>query len=105
MVRKLLIPCMYAVIFFLLFLGMRNPALAASHGPKPRPRAVLESVKNASDAVVKQDLLPATLPAHVTPLPAEQVCLFPPLMVRHVTLNNSSRFAARAPPRSTPHIS
>ncbi|RII26262.1 MAG: hypothetical protein CXR31_11235 [Geobacter sp.] len=96
---------MCAVIFFLVFLGMRNPALAGIHGAKPRPRAVLESVKKASDEVVKKTFLVATLPSPVTPLPAEQVYPYPPHVVRHVTLNQFSRFAARAPPRSTSHIS
>ena len=32
--------------FFLAVLGMRIPALDHNHGPKPRPRAVVEEIKS-----------------------------------------------------------
>jgi len=33
--------------FFLVILGMRNPSLDHNHGPKQRPRAVVENVSKA----------------------------------------------------------
>jgi hypothetical protein len=35
-------------VFFLVFLGMRNTSLSHNHGPKQRPRAVVENVFKAS---------------------------------------------------------
>jgi hypothetical protein len=37
--------------FFLITLGMRNPFLDNNHGPKPRPRAVLEEKVSKSSFV------------------------------------------------------
>ena len=37
--------------FFLIILGMRNPSLDHDHGPKQRPRAVVENVSKASIAI------------------------------------------------------
>lgn len=55
---------------FLIVLGMRNPALEHGHGPKQRPRAVVEKV--AKSPVVKActkiplDALPQAAPATVS---------------------------------------
>lgn len=43
----------FAIIFFLVFLGMRNVYLLGGKDPKPRPRAVVESAaKKAGDVVL-----------------------------------------------------
>lgn len=105
MTRKQLTFCIFTAIFFLVFLGMRNSVLAGNHGPKPRPRAVLESIKKASDELVKKSFQDAVLPPHDIHLPVERVCIVTPPIVRHVTLNHSTPLAARAPPRSILPIS
>jgi hypothetical protein len=48
MKRNLLIANVFLVAtFFLVILGMRNPSLDHDHGPKQRPRAVVEKVSKA----------------------------------------------------------
>lgn len=63
--RKILLPFVFSAMFFFIFLGMRNPDLHANHGPKQRPRAVVENV-------VKEF---SSIDHHLTP--AADVC--PPL--------------------------
>ena len=48
MKRNLLIANILPIAaFFLIILGMRNPSLDQNHGPKQRPRAVVENVSRA----------------------------------------------------------
>jgi len=48
MKRNLLIANILLIsAFFLIILGMRNPSLDHNHGPKQRPRAVVENVSKA----------------------------------------------------------
>lgn len=51
--------------FFLVILGMRNPALDHSYGPKQRPRAVVE--KPGKSLAVKS--CPAQLDTAIAPAP------------------------------------
>ena len=44
----------FAASFFFIFLGMRNPHLNHNHGPKHRPRAVIEKITKASEEVAKK---------------------------------------------------
>lgn len=45
--KRVLTTLTLAAAFFLAFLGMRIPALDHDHGPKPRPRAVVEEIAKA----------------------------------------------------------
>ena len=48
MKRNLLIANILLIAaFFLIILGMRNPSLDHNHGPKQRPRAVVENVSKS----------------------------------------------------------
>lgn len=85
---------------FLIFIGMRVPNLASLHtAPKPRPRAVIESVSKApQDATAKEILaleisqaVPAT--AQLQAYPAAAFQLFS--HYRSITLPLNG---ARAPP-------
>ncbi|MBJ6725463.1 hypothetical protein [Geomesophilobacter sediminis] len=65
MPRKILLPILILVpAFFLVMLGMRNPVLDHTPGPKQRPRAVIEKELKGSFAcapVVHAADLPAPL--------------------------------------------
>ncbi len=73
MSRNLLLTTFIAgAALFLIFLGMRNPQLEPNRGPKQRPRAVVEDVVKASDALCCKIHIDAeTCPAIAVITPSE----------------------------------
>jgi hypothetical protein len=99
------------VIIFLIFLGMRNPWLEFSSGPKKNPRAVLSqsatksftSVHNACGTQPKTSTGAVTLVAVVSPLWSD--FLSSPLICSDMqivfTSSCTSFLSSRAPPLLT----
>lgn len=90
-----------AAAFFLTVLGMRIPALDHNHGPKPRPRAVVEEIKSQVEDQAQQ--LQAQLDLHSSPVTG---CIVIPAKAHPLLLLASCETAApgidpvpsRAPP-------
>ena len=62
MTRKLIFSTVIlTTVFFLVALGMRNPALSHNHGPKQRPRAVIENDFKASVEICQDQQLDAVV--------------------------------------------
>jgi len=51
MKKKFLLTLIFSASFFFIFLGMRNPILEKTSGPKQRPRAITENVVKASQEI------------------------------------------------------
>jgi hypothetical protein len=60
MTRKIILSTVIlTTAFFLVTLGFRNPMLSHNHGPKQRPRAVVENVFKASVEICDQQQVDA----------------------------------------------
>ncbi|HEX5772807.1 MAG TPA: hypothetical protein VFY07_00680 [Geomobilimonas sp.] len=105
MTRKLLIPCIVAASFFLVFLGMRNPFLNDNDGPKHRTGAVIESTEKPSEELVKNAFHPCMATSHSIPLPVEREFISLLNADRPFTTKTPSRLTARAPPGPLHRIS
>lgn len=96
--RKFLIATIFLSAIFIAILGMRNPYLNQNHGPKQRPRAVVETNSPSPQQICKNQSLDAAV--------CEPITLITPT-VRLSSHRESThelpfiaipRFAARAPP-------
>ncbi|MBJ6750428.1 hypothetical protein [Geomonas anaerohicana] len=102
--KKVKVAAAYAVIFFLVFAGMRIALLDRSPGPKPKPRAVLNltvqkqaSASNCSDAC----------PVHAIDGEFHHHCLSEPVpdftaFTRLVAAHSEGPYTATLPGRSPP---
>ena len=89
----------FAASFFFVFLGMRNPHLNNNHGPKHRPRAVIEKITKASEEVAKKLVCEFQTNEPVY-LPEQSVIssFFWCPASKFLPENTSSHLIARAPP-------
>ena len=89
----------FAASFFFIFLGMRNPHLNHNHGPKHRPRAVIEKITKTSEEVAKKFVSefqtndPVSLPE-----PSINASLFWSPASQFLPQTALSHLIARAPP-------
>ena len=99
MKKKLLLTLIFSASFFFIFLGMRNPVLEKTTGPKQRPRAITENVVKASQEICSEICTAAEL------CPQFDLSLPVPAFTPFVENSHASTFfiharpSSRAPPR------
>src|SRR5512138_2053245 len=98
MIRKILIPCIVAASFFLVFLGVKNPFLYDGDWSKQQAGAVLESTEKPSDELVKNAFHLCMATSHSIQFPLERKFISPLNADHPFTAKFPSRLTARAPP-------
>ncbi len=96
--RNFILTTAFSTIFFICFLGMRNPSLHDNHRPKPHPRAIIEESTKAPQEISKSHSLDVEVGQAATILPelpcfrffSRQLLESPPVKARQLV--------ARAPP-------
>ncbi|GFO65408.1 hypothetical protein M1B72_16750 [Geomonas paludis] len=93
--RKVQVAAAFAVIFFLVFAGMRIALLDRSPGPKPKPRAVLNQCVQKEASASKADCSNAC-PVHAIDGEFQHHCLNLP--AGHLVTFNRLAAADTVPP-------
>lgn len=100
--RHFILTTVFSSVFFICFLGMRNPYVHDNHRPKPHPRAVIEESTKAPQEVSKYYSLDFEAGHAEATLPEHPCFRFVSRQFHESPSEKARQFVARAPPVASP---